>query len=276
MRAVFEDLAAVIEGLDIPADGESITEAIALRDRLDARIAEATGRFERTGWWAGDTPASMVAWLRAHARMTRRSAQRLRSLAVRLRSLRVCAEADANGSLSGGQVEAIMAHLDNELVEIFAAQEAELVPYLVPLTVAGVSRAMAAWLVRARPELTEAEEPERSLHLSRTLDDRWALDGSLDPEGGAVVAAAIRLATPERGDTPRSPAARRADALVDVCRFYLDHQQSRAGCRHRPPSTWSWSWKTWKRGAAGGWWTGRGWTAPLCPGCCATAPCTGW
>ena len=90
IRAVFEDLAGAIEQLDIPADGESITEVIALRDRLDARIAEATGRFESTGWWAGDASASMVAWLRAHARMTRRSAQRLRSVAVRLRSLPMC------------------------------------------------------------------------------------------------------------------------------------------------------------------------------------------
>ncbi|MGH9266495.1 MAG: DUF222 domain-containing protein, partial [Acidimicrobiales bacterium] len=150
------------------------------------------------------------------------------------RSLPVCAQAYADGSLSGGQVEAIMAHLDDELTEIFAAHEAELVPYLIPLTVAGVSRAMAAWLVRARPEPTEPQEPERSLYLSQTLEDRWVLDGSFDPEGGAMVAAALRLATPEGNDTHRSPAERRADALVDVCRFFLDHQRTHAGGRHRP------------------------------------------
>ena len=84
------------------------------------------------------------------------------------------------------------------------------------------------------PEPTEPTEPERSLFLSRTLDDRWILDGSLDPEGGSVVAAALRLATPEASDVPGSRAARRADALVDICRFFLDHQQGRAGGRHRP------------------------------------------
>lgn len=107
-------------------------------------------------------------------------------------------------------------------------------PYLMPLTVAGVSHAMAAWLTRARPEPSEPKEPERSLHLSRTLDDRWILDGTLGPEGGAVVAAALRLATPDQVDLPGKPATRRADALVDVCRFFLDHQRSRAGGRHRP------------------------------------------
>jgi hypothetical protein len=93
---------------------------------------------------------------------------------------------------------------------------------------------MAAWLLRNQPEPTEAAEPDRSLHLSRTIDDRWAVDGWLDAEGGSVVAAALRLATPTRSDIPRHPAAQRADALVDVCRFFLDHQQNHAGGRHRP------------------------------------------
>ncbi len=235
ITTVFGDLATVIGDLEVPVDPDSLVEAIALRDRLDARIAEATGSFEAGGWWGVDASTSMAAWLRAHARMTRRAAQRLRSLAMRLRSLPVCAAAFADGSLSGGQIGAIVALLDDEMAEIFAQHEAELVPYLVPLSVAGVSRAMGAWVRRARPEPTEPTEPERSLHLSQTLDDRWILDATLDPEGGAVVAAALRLATPDlNGDVPASIAARRADALVEVCRFFLDHQTGRAGGRHRP------------------------------------------
>ncbi|HTJ74834.1 MAG TPA: DUF222 domain-containing protein, partial [Acidimicrobiales bacterium] len=162
---MFEDLAAAIEDLDIPLDAESLAAVVALRDRLDARIAEAVGSFEGHGWWGFDGSASMTAWLRSHGRMTARAAQRLRCVGHRLRSLPVCARAYANGTLSGGQVEAIVARLDDETVGIFAAQEAELVPYLVPLTVAGVSRAMAAWLVRARPEEAVPEEAEQSLHL---------------------------------------------------------------------------------------------------------------
>jgi 5-methylcytosine-specific restriction protein A len=227
-------LAAVIEDLEIPFDGESLEQAIALRDRLDARIVEATGVFEANGIWAGDASVSFVAWLRAHAKMTRRSAQRLRTLAVRLRCLPVCAQAYAEGSLSGGQIEAIVARVDNDNVEIFAAQEAELVRYLIPMTVAGVSRAMGYWLARNQPEPSEPKEPERSLHLSPTLDDRWILNGSLDAEGGSILATALRLATPDKTDLLISPATRRANALVDICRFFLDHQQTHAGGRHRP------------------------------------------
>jgi hypothetical protein len=100
--------------------------------------------------------------------------------------------------------------------------------------VAGVCRAMGAWLTRNRPEPTIADEPDRSLHLSQTIEDRWVLDGWLDAEGGSVVATALRLATPEKSEILRYPAARRADALVDICRFFLDRQQTRAGGRHRP------------------------------------------
>ena len=230
---VLEALTAAVDALEIPHDCESLIEAIALRDRLDARIAETVGAFEATGWWGLDASTSMTAWLRANARMTRRAAQRLRSMAARLRSLPVCAQAFAEGALSEGQVEAIVAHLDDQLTEVFAAQEAELVPYLIPLTVGGVSQAMRVWLVRARPEPSAPKEPERTLHLSQTLDDQWVMDGTLDAEGGAVVAAALRLAEPDRAEQPQ-PSVRRADALVGVCRFFLDHQQSHTGGRHRP------------------------------------------
>jgi len=232
---VLEELAEAIEKLDIPADGPALVRALALRDQLDARIAEAVGSFDGAGLWDIDAATSMTAWLRSAASMTSRSAARLASLARRLRQLPRCAAAYASGSLTGGQVDAITANLDDSTVGLFAEHEAELVPYLAPLSVAGCSRAMAAWKASAQ-EPAEPTEPERSLHLSQTLDDRFVLDGSLDAEGGAIVSTALRLATTDNndGDTACRPATRRADALVGVCRFYLDHQRSRPGGRHRP------------------------------------------
>lgn len=163
------DLASVIEELDLPFDGESLEEALALRDRLDARIVEATGAFEANGWWGGDASVSCVAWLRAHAKMTRRSAQRLRMTAVRLRALPVCARAYADGGLSGGQIEAIVARLDDDLVEVFAAHEAELVPYLIPLSVAGTSTAMGVWVTRTgRIPLSRRSPSGRSTSHARS------------------------------------------------------------------------------------------------------------
>ncbi|HEX7275975.1 MAG TPA: DUF222 domain-containing protein, partial [Acidimicrobiales bacterium] len=130
-----------------------------------------------------------------------------------------------------GQVETILAHLNDSTVEAFAVVEAELVPYLAPLTVRGCARAMASWKEQV-PESKEPADRERSLYLSSTLDGRHVLEGHLDAEGGAVVATALRLATVE--DPERIPAERRADALVAVSRFYLDHQRAAPGGRHRP------------------------------------------
>ena len=231
---MLEDLAEAIEELDIPVDGAGLIQVLALRDRLDARIAEAVGAFDAAGLWDLDAATSMTAWLKDQASMTRRAAVRLSTLGRRMRELPVCAAAYADGSLSGGQVEVILANVSDETVARFAENEGELIPYLAPLTTAGCSRAMAVWKSHVESELTPSSvEPERSLHVSQTLEDRYVVDGSFDGEGGAVVATALRLASVE-DDASRTPAARRADALVDVCRYFLDHQQTRAGGRHRP------------------------------------------
>ena len=62
------------------------------------------------------------------------------------------------------------------------------------------------------------------------------LAGELGNETGQLVATALRVAeTPNgEGEEPRDAAWRRADALGDVCRFFLDHQRDRRGGRHRP------------------------------------------
>ena len=68
--------------------------------------------------------------------------------------------------------------------------------------------------------------------MSTTLDGRTALD----PDAGQVVTTALRLATTDdTGAAPaRTPGHRRADALVEVCRWFLDHQHTNPRGRHRP------------------------------------------
>lgn len=229
-----EELAKAVENLDIPVDGAALVQALALRDRLDACITAAVGTFDAAGLWDLDAATSMAAWPRASAGMTSRSAGRLSLVSRRLHGLPATSTAHRGGTLSGGQIEAIVAPLDDDTVDLFADHDAELVPYLAPLTVAGVARAMVAWRVGAKPEPAEAAEPERTQRLSKTLDDRYQLDGSLDPEGGAIVSTALRTATSDDGDSSRTCATRRAGALVDICRFFLDHQKSKAGSRNRP------------------------------------------
>jgi Domain of unknown function (DUF222) len=236
MVVMFEELGDAIEGLDIPADGAALAAVVALRDRLDARISDAVAHCDRAGLWELDGATSMTAWLTQHSRMPRPRAAATTARARKLARLPVTAGAWRDGTLSSGQVDPIAATLDVDTLGLFADHEAALLPTLVDLPVRDVATAMAAWRECATVERDPKPEPAQALHLSRTLGGRWRLDATLGPEGGELLATALRLAqSPDaHGEPTRSAATRRADALTDTCRHFLDHQHTRRGGRHRP------------------------------------------
>ncbi len=239
VSSILEPLADAIDRLDLPVDSVVLTEAFALVDRLNAKLLAAVGEHDAAELWRNDGATSMTAWLRHHTRQSGRQAAGCAKTARRLRRLPVTAGAYRDGVLSGGQVQAIVANLTDRTVGLFAHHETQLVPELARLSVHDTSVAMQDWARRAHAVVGDDPEPvlpERSLHLSRILDGRRELSGSFDPEGGAVIATALRLAATGdvEGEPARGPAQRRADALVDVCRRFLDHQQQRRGGRHRP------------------------------------------
>jgi hypothetical protein len=235
---MFERVNEAIDDWEIPVDGAALAAGFAVLDRVVAKVAAAVGEFDSAELWDCDGASSMVAWLRHHAGRSGRDAQVVTRTARRLGRLPVTAAAFAAGDLSGGQMQAIVAHVDERTVELFAEHEPEVVPALVGLSVSDTAAAMGHWARYADSLLDEppTDEPERALFLSRTLDGRRELSGHLDAEGGEIVSTALRLAqTPEVvGEPARSPARRRADGLVDVCRWFLEHQGHRRGGRHRP------------------------------------------
>ena len=96
---MLEDLAEAIETLGIPIDGVGLVQVLALRDRLDARIAETVGPSTPLRCGTSTTATSMTAWLRASAAMTSRSAgplsRRLRKLPITSAAYRTEASAQA-------------------------------------------------------------------------------------------------------------------------------------------------------------------------------------
>jgi hypothetical protein len=240
---VFEQVTATLEqaigDLEVPVDSDALIRCFRLWDRFSAVLTEAVGDFDTAQAWKHDGATSMTAWLKTHARRSGRQAASMTRTGIRLRDLPVTATAYRDGTLSSGQIEAVVANLNDKTTPLFADAEEELLPTLEPLSVGDVSTVMQEWAQAAKDSLDDGPEPvvpERSLHLSEILDGRRELRGSLDPEGGAIAETALRLAeSPDSEAEPvRTPAHRRADALVDILRFYLDHQQTQLGGRHRP------------------------------------------
>jgi hypothetical protein len=278
--SVFESLCTEIDQLSIPPCSEAITEALALRDRLDAKITDAVGAFDAAELWDLDSATSMTAWLRQRGAMTKREAARMTGRAKKLQSLPVTVAAWQAGELSGGQVDAMVAVVKPEMVALFAEQEPELVPSLVGLSVNDTSRAMGHWAAHAA---ALADEPEpvhsrRGLHLSQMLDGSWVLDGTLDPVAGEVVATALRLGESSDSDAEpsRTPAQRRVDTLADICRFYLDHQHHRPAGRHRPHVNVVVDYEDLAGGRGGRVVDGAVLSRPLCGQSPVTPPCTAW
>jgi Domain of unknown function (DUF222) len=239
VNAALEPLVEAIDNLDLPIDNSVLMQAFGLADRLNAKLVAAVGEHDKVEQWRGDGATSMTAWLRHHARRSARDAAMCTKTARRLCELPVTSAAYCDGVLAAGQVQAIVANLKDRTVAVFAEHETELVPELVDLSVGETATAMQDWARRADALLGNDPDkavPERSLHLSRILDGRCELSGSFDPEDGSVIDTALRLAASDDvdGEPARSPAQRRGDALLDVCRWFLDHQQDRRGGRHRP------------------------------------------
>ena len=101
---VLVELGRCIESLTIAVDGDEIAEALALRDRLDAKLSEALGAFDRAELWDLDAATSLTAWLRDRGKLTGKQAASTGRVARRLRELPVTSEAWTDGALSGGQV----------------------------------------------------------------------------------------------------------------------------------------------------------------------------
>ena len=230
-------LADAVEQLDLQPDGEQIALAIKVRDLLDAKISAAVGIYDAKMLYGFDGATSATGWLKLSAGMSGAAAGSMVKIARRLRQLDVTRQAWLDGALSAGQVQAICANVDDRTVDQLVAQEADLVPLLAPLTVADTCHAMRVWKVNA--DLLNQDVPprdqERSAHLSRLLDGRGRLDADLDAEGMTIAETALRLAeSPDAEGEERDASRRRGDALVDILRFFLDHQHDAPKNRNRP------------------------------------------
>ncbi len=197
---------------------------------LEAERARRLAEFERRGAHADDGFLSLSSWLVARHRVAPSTAARRVRVARTLHAMPLAAEAFSTGELSDAAI-GLLASARESHPEEFAHAEEALLQAARTLPVGGLRSVITYW--QQAQDLAKAEADEearferRRLHVSPTLDGMVRIDGDLDPEAGQAVLAALRAvmdadARARRIPELRSPAVRRADALGQICRSWLD------------------------------------------------------
>jgi hypothetical protein len=201
------------------------------------RLAE----IDRRGSFAREGYLSAVAWLGDTHRLTWGAAKDAVMTARALEQMPRVAEALGAGEVSL-PVARMLVQAREADPEAFAAAEELLVEAARRHGAQDLHRVLAHWraAVQAGPGRDEKLRARRRLHASATLDGMVRVDGDLDPENGQLLLTALGAVLDadarSGGDSEdgRAPCQRRADALGEVCRQWLDRPDRGAVAGQRP------------------------------------------
>jgi hypothetical protein len=245
----FSDAVAAMVRSGVPADARALVQVRSRLDQLAALVAEASVRFDTHELWRDEGAGSMRAWLSDACGLSRADASREARRYERLERWPEIATAWINGSLSGAQVDAVVAGVPNRFIGLFAEQAATVVPFLTPLDVVSTAKAIKHWeeCAGADDDPDQFRERPSGLYCDRLFDGHMVMQGTFDGTDTAIIEAALRVfdtrdCDPDPGGDPSgdasglsenaqqsletrcTPAQRRAAALVEACRFALDHR----------------------------------------------------
>lgn len=207
----------------------------AVEAQAAARRAELIGEVERRGVAREEGFGSTTAWLMAVSGEPPAVCRSRVAVASALHAMPATREAFTAGEVSESRVK-LLAQAQGLAPDQFARDESRLVAQAAVVPSGQFPKMLAGWRRSTDPEGAEADaerlREQRALHVSPVWSGMVHLSGDLDPEGGAVVLAALRsLAEPAALDSAdtRTPAQCRADALVEICRRHGQGGGSRRG-----------------------------------------------
>ena len=210
-------------------DDELINSVTDLRmsiDRLEVEWIRRVNNITARRLPEAEGYSSTTALLKHRCRMSAAHALNSVALGDKLSTLQYVEKAFDSGDLSFDQAK-VLAALPQRLVDQLGPDEVTLVNAISPLSVDDSRRVVEYWKAAVDGPGYETDCAElfdrRYLFGSKTLDGMLKLDGLLDPMTGDLVMTALQAATPPRreGDD-RTPRQRRADALADLARTFLD------------------------------------------------------
>jgi Domain of unknown function (DUF222) len=249
LRSALEALGAeVLPDLPDARIEEDFAELQRASERLELECLRRLGEIERRRTFARDGHLSVGAWLADRFRVSHGAARASARTARGLEQMPGTRSGLKEGSITLSAARVLVdAHEQHPAA--FCRDEELLLEAARRHSVADLSRAAAFWRARVEAETEANGEPprkerartRRNLHASVTFEGMVRLDGDLDPEAGetlltalgAVIDAEVR-SRPSTEPDPRRPAQRRADALGEICRQFLDRPDRSTVAGERP------------------------------------------
>lgn len=229
-------------------DGEVVTEAMVVLEQIRRRVAYTQARVlnavEGGEYWVDSGARSVGAWVRQRTGVSRGEASKAVRLSRALRDhLPQAGEALGSGYVGEGHVHVMVrevlktpTHLDALACEEMG--EGFLVDAASQMSVEEFTKVAKHWAIMADPNGAERSWREEGangeVYLSPTLGG-YVLNGFFNLADGQVVEKALNasMGRKESGDA-RPPAQRRAAALVELSRGWLDSGNLLPGARIRP------------------------------------------
>jgi hypothetical protein len=221
--------------IDEMFDDELEEAVVGLKKSIDAQDTELLlliGEYDRRKISSSEYELSTTSWLKLQCRMSATEASGTVKTARALADMPDITEQAIAGNVVQSAVM-LLARTRDIHPEKFAEDEtmfADISSYLNP---GDLRRAVSHWVQQVdyptALDDTESLRRGRRFYFNRSYRGMWGADGDLDPESGHIISTALHSLTDpvnlDREDT-RSAPQRNADALTDICRFFLDHNDS--------------------------------------------------
>ncbi len=216
-------------------------------DRLECVAARLLVAVEGRQIPHGDGATSVFAWSQWRTGQRAPEAKASFDAGVACESLPLTAKAWEQGEISASLARTICRGLRAGHEDVYVDIEEHLVHFAAERNVRDLD-GLVGYYRKCCDELDDREPTEKNgLHLS-PVNGRWAVNGDFDALGGEFLKRAVDAATdmPTEGDD-RSPAQRRADALVRIAKFFLGHEDLPMEGGEAPHVNVTFAWETVQR-----------------------------
>lgn len=222
------------------SDDDLEASIVALKQHIDAQHADLLlqiAEYHRRDLGSLRHLLSTVGWVKHALRLTSSAASAMVKTARGLIAMPLVAESASLGTITSEGVR-LLVRARRRHPDEFALHEAVFTDIAQYLDTNELRQAIEHWEqqidYRSAVARVQAHHNRRSFSISQTWEGMWHLSGELDPETGSLVDTAIRsiadreniTASRDGSTDDRYPWQRRADALGDLCAFWLKNSDT--------------------------------------------------